>query len=400
MGFGGSFTEAAAITFSQMPDNLKKQAIDAYFSEDGLRYNLGRATIHSSDFSEKSRTYIDEYDDSLESFSIEEDELAIIPLMKAAKKVAGDIFITSAPWSPPAFMKTNEEMYFGGKLKKEYYPIWAKYLVKYVLEMKKRGIDISAMSVQNEPEANQVWESCHYTAQEELEMVKHLHKEIENAGLDVKITIWDHNRDIAAERVHAILKEIPDKVWGVAYHWYVNEDSENLSVIHDLYPNHHIIFTEGCIEFTNTAVNSNPNGEDVWKNGQWYGRNIIKDSLNYSEGFIEWNLFVNEEGGPNHVQNFCEAPIMYDRSSKKLLFKPSYYVIGHFSKYVDKGAKRIHISRTIDKDIYSTAYKNPDQSIVIIIQNEGWVKQFTMVVDEKSVDISLPGQSISTYIVI
>lgn len=398
-GFGGAFTEASALTLNEMPKNEQTRVMKAYFSSEGLRYNMGRTVIHSSDFSQTSRTYIEDDDESLESFTMEEDDALITPMIQSALTLNPDLWLLSSPWSPPAFMKTNHDLYYGGKLKKEYYLTWAKYLVKYIEAMKTRGIKIRAITLQNEPEATQVWESCTYTAQEELEFAKALHPALEQAGLDTRIIIWDHNRDAAAERAHHILREIPDYIWGVGYHWYVTEDSDNLSVIHDLYPDKHILFTEGTVELTNTAQNSSGEAGELWTHGQFYGRNIIKDSLNYSEGFIDWNLFLNEIGGPNHVENYCEAPIMYDREKKEVIFNPSYYVIGHFSRYVEPGAKRIHINHTVDEHVFATAYKNPSGDIVIIIQNENWIRQFTMIVDGKSVDISLPEKSITTYIV-
>ncbi len=393
LGFGGAFTEAAAVTFAEAPIKIQDEILKAYFSEQGLKYNLGRTTIHSTDFSEKTRTYIQDDDYTLNSFSVAEDEKFIIPLIRKAKENAPDLWLLASPWSPPAFMKTNNEMYYGGKLKKEYYSLWAKYILKYLKAMEERGIKISALSVQNEPAAAQVWESCLYSAEEEKEFSKILYEILHKAGIDVKILIWDHNRDLIGERVHTVLKDIPDYIWGVAYHWYVSEDSENLSLIHELYPNHHLLFTEGCVEY---SINGS---SDHWKNGEFYGRNIIKDSLNYSEGFIDWNLLLNEEGGPNHVENYCESPLMYNRQTKTLTYNPSYYYLGHFSRYIKPNAKRILIKQTVDPDIFVTAYKNIDGSIIIIIQNEGWIKQYTMIVDGKSINLSIPDRSITTYII-
>lgn len=395
LGFGGAFTEAAAVTFSEADEKIQKEILEAYFSKRGLGYNLGRTTIHSTDFSVRSRTYIKDKDTTLSSFSLSEDDKFLVPFLKKAQELSPNIWLLASPWSPPAFMKTNQELYYGGRLKKEYYSLWAEYFVKYVKEMEKRGIKITAVTVQNEPEATQVWESCLYSAEEEKEFAKVLHQALKNAGLDVKLMIWDHNRDIVVQRAHAVLREIPDYVWGVAYHWYVREDSDNLSVVHDLYPNHHLLFTEGCVEYSVFGKD----GKDYWKNAEFYGRNIIKDSLNYSEGFIDWNLLLNEEGGPNHVGNFCEAPLFYNRKEKTLQYNPSYYYIGHFSKYINPGAKRIHIRQTVDSEVYATAYKNPDGSIIVVIQNEGYIKDYTLVLDGNSVSLSLPERSITTYII-
>jgi glucosylceramidase len=265
--------------------------------------------------------------------------------------------------------------------------------------MQEAGVPIQAVTTQNEPEATQVWESCRFDAEDELRLVNHLHAAFEREKMDIKILIWDHNRDRVVERADAILRKVPEKVWGVGYHWYMGEDAENLAVVHDLYPDHHLLFTEGCVELTHTAAGAEGGGKDKWKNAEFYGRNIIKDSLNYSEGFVDWNLLLNEQGGPNHVGNFCEAPLMYDRDRDVLTYNPSYYYIGHFSRHIEPGAVRVHVNASKDPALFATAYKNPNGAVVIVIQNEGWIKQRTLVVDGKRVEISLPPFSITTFVV-
>ncbi len=397
MGFGGAFSEAAAHVFARTPH--QEEALQAYFSPTGLHYNMGRTVIHSSDFSVASRTYVDEGDDTLKSFSLEADDAEIVPFIQRAQALAGGLWLFASPWSPPAFMKTNQTLYYGGSLKPEYYEVWAAYLVKYIQAMHERGIAIQALTIQNEPEANQTWESCHYTIDQEKAMVEVLHEALLKANLDVKLIIWDHNRDIVVERAHGVLKDLKDKVWGVGHHWYVSEASENLSVVHDLYPETHLLFTEGCVEFSNPKLNSGDYEEDVWKHGEHYGRNIIKDSLNYTEGFVEWNLFLDDQGGPNHVHNYCEAPIMIDRESGALTYNPSYYYIGHFSKFIQPGAKRIHVSKSHHPNLYLTAYLNPSGERIIVVQNEGWIQTIDLIIDGQPLNLSVPERSITTLIV-
>lgn len=397
MGFGGAFSEAAAHVFASTPH--QEEALNAYFSPKGLNYNMGRTVIHSSDFSVASRTYIKEGDATLETFDLSGDDAKIIPLIKLAQEKTGGLWLFASPWSPPAFMKSNQNLYYGGSLKPEYYETWAAYIIKYLKAMEDRGIKIQALTIQNEPEANQTWESCHYTIEEEKAMVEVLHAALLKANLDVKIIIWDHNRDKVVERAHGVLKDLKDKVWGVGHHWYMSEDSENLSVVHDLYPDTHILFTEGCVELTNPKMNSGDYEEDVWKHGEHYGRNIIKDSLNYTEGFVEWNLFLDNQGGPNHVHNYCEAPIMIDRQDGALTYNPSYYYIGHFSKFIQPGAKRIHVSKSHHPTLYLTAYQNPTGEKVIVVQNEGWIQTVDLVIDGQPLSLSVPDRSITTLIV-
>ncbi|MFA9397054.1 MAG: glycoside hydrolase family 30 beta sandwich domain-containing protein [Clostridiaceae bacterium] len=406
LGFGGAFTEAAAVTLSEEKDDVRNEVIRAYFDkEHGLGYNLGRVSIHSSDFSLGNYTYIEEGDKELSTFDLSHEDKWVVPLIKDCEAMSGErLNLLASPWSPPAFMKSNKDMNFGGKLLPEFRKSWAKYYVKFIQEMKKRGILISSISIQNEPEAVQVWDSCEVTAQEEADFIQNfLYPELKQTGLEnINIIIWDHNRDNIVKRANITLsnKKVKDYVWGVGYHWYVCDKSENLSVLHALYPDKHILFTEGCVELTNTALNSKAVGNPgEWGHGGIYGRNIIRDFNNYCEGFIDWNLVLNEIGGPNHKQNYCEAPIMINRETGKIIYNASYYYIGHFSRYIKPGAHRLLCLNDIEKDIYATAYKNPNGEIVIVVQNDGWINELALIVDGKGINITLPNESITTYII-
>ncbi len=401
MGFGGAFTEAASVTIGEAPKDIRDRALKLYFDKkEGLRYNLGRVSIHSCDFGLGNYTYIEEGDKELKTFDMSHDDKFIIPLIKSAQEVAGeDLKILASPWSPPAFMKDTNEMNYGGKLLKEYYQTWANYFVKFNAGMKDRGIDLWGFSVQNEPAATQTWDSCQYTAEDERDFIKnHLGPTFEKEGLsDKAILFWDHNRDIIVERAVPVLgdPEAAKYIWGIGNHWYVSEEFENLGKVHNMFPDKHILFTEGCVEYGIYGA------EASWKNGEMYGRNIIGDFNNWSRGWIDWNLFLNEEGGPNHVRNFCESPIMYDRIKKELIINTSYYYIGHFSKYIEVGAKRLNttVHHRGDCKVFATAFKNPNGEIVVVAQNEGWIGELSLVVDGKCANISLPNNSISTFVI-
>ena len=339
MGFGGAFTEAAAYTLAQISSEQRAEIIKSYFDqEEGLGYSLGRTHIHSCDFALGNYTYVEDHDVDLTTFSIEREKKYVLPLIKDAIEVRGDeITLLASPWSPPAWMKTNNDMNHGGKLKEEYRGVWALYYAKYIKAMEEEGINIWGISVQNEPEATQVWDSCRYTAEEERDFVKkHLGPTMVKEGLeDKKIIIWDHNRDIAYERAKVILadQEAANYIWGTGIHWYVSEEFENLSKIHNDFPNKHLLFTEGCIE----------GGVQLgaWHTGERYARNMIGDFNNWLEGWIDWNIVLNEQGGPNHVGNYCDAPIIVDTKTKEVHYNSSFFYIGHFSKYIKPGAVRI-----------------------------------------------------------
>lgn len=403
MGFGGAFTEAAAFTLSEASSEVRDEAIKAYFSkENGLGYVLGRVHIHSCDFALENYTYVEEGDVELATFDISREDKWVIPMIKEAMACAKvPIKLLASPWSPPGFMKDTKEMNYGGKLLPDYYRPWANYYVKFVEAMKTRGIDIWAVSVQNEPLATQTWDSCIYTAEEERDFVKnHLGPVLKASYPETEIIIWDHNRDVLVERGAVVLadKEAAKYVWGTGNHWYVSEAFENLTALHNMFPDKHILFTEGCVELTTTSENAVFNGYlGSWSNGERYGRNIIGDFNNWSRGWIDWNLVLNESGGPNHVYNYCEAPIMYDRDKKELIYNNSYYYIGHFSKYIEVGAKRLEISVT-KENVHAVAFKNPNGDIVIVAQNEGWIAELALVIDGEGININLPDHSITTFV--
>lgn len=404
MGFGGAFTEAAAYTLAQAPQAVREEALRAYFSkEEGLGYVLGRVHIHSCDFALGNYTYVEEGDKDLTTFDLSREDQWVVPMIKEASSYASQpLSLLASPWSPPGFMKDTKEMNYGGKLMLDYYPTWAEYYIKYIEAMKARGIDIWAVSVQNEPLATQVWDSCIYTAEEERDFIKnHLGPRLKATYPETEIIIWDHNRDVMVERASVVLSdpEANAYVWGTGNHWYVSEAFENLSAVHHLFPDKHILFTEGCVELTTTAENAQFNGYlGSWSNAERYGRNIIGDFNNWSRGWIDWNLVLNEVGGPNHVYNYCEAPIMYDRQEKALIYNHSYYYIGHFSRYIEVGAKRLMTCVT-KENVYAASFINPNGDIVVVVQNEGWIAELALVVDGQGINVSLPDHSMTTFVI-
>lgn len=396
IGFGGAFTEAAAVTLSEISPELRAEAIGSYFDRDrGLGYSIGRVHIHSCDFALGNYTYVKDGDRDLATFDISHDRDLIIPLIKDALKVRGDgIKLLASPWSPPAWMKSNGEMNRGGKLLPEYRDAWAKYYVKFIEAYGKEGIPVWALTVQNEPAAVQTWDSCIYSGEEERDFIRdHLGPALNRAfGDEVKLLIWDHNRDIMVERAKAVLDdpEAAKYVWGTGFHWYVSEAFENVGKVHDLFPEKHLLFTEGCQEGGCKI------GE--WYTGERYGRNMIGDFNNWCEGYLDWNLVLDETGGPNHVNNLCDAPIIADTKENRLHFNSSWYYIGHFSRFVRPGALRLFCESTAEK-IYSAAFRNEDGTVALIVMNESDEERSAALdLDGESSQLDVPAHSITTLI--
>lgn len=392
LGFGGAITESSAYVLGKYKD--KNKILKDYFDEkNGLGYNFTRVHINSCDFSLDNYSYVDENDESLNSFSLDNDEKYILPILREVKDIRKeDLNILSSPWSPPKYMKTNGDMNNGGKIKDNYKGLWAKYYVRYIEEMKKKGFNIWGVTVQNEPAAKQVWDSCEYTAEEERDFIKYfLGPEFEkNNLLDKKIIIWDHNRDLVYDRAKVVLddKEANKYVWGTGIHWYVSEEFENTSKVHNEYPDKHLIFTEGCQE-GGVHIGS-------WKTGERYGRNIIGDFNNYVEAWIDWNIVLDETGGPNHVGNLCDAPIIIENNSN-VIYNSSFYYIAHFSKFIKKDSIRVLSKSDIDK-VHCLACINDGVTTVVIMNENEEDKTVNLNIDGEEISIKLTKNSIYTII--
>ena len=330
----------------------------------GLNYNFGRLTIGSSDFSINSYSY--SYRKDLSDFSIKQDKKYVITAVKAALYRNPDIKFVASPWSPPAFMKTNKKLSSGGNLKSEYMRTWAEYLVKYVNSYKKEGINIDFMTIQNEPNASQTWESCLYSAEEEASLLKNfLYPIFKQNNINTQFLIWDHNKDNILERVTDCFVKYRalDYAAGVAFHWYTGSHFQNLEAIHKLFPDKLLIQTEGCTGYSNFKP------EDELFNSELYASEIIGDLNSGVNGFIDWNLVLEYNGGPNHKKNYCNSPIMINKRHNGYIKTPSFYYIGQFSKFIKPGSTRIHIS-SFTEDIKVTAFKNLDGSIAIVLFNK------------------------------
>ena len=373
LGIGGAITDASAEVFASLPEDKQEELLKAYYSrEEGIGYTLVRTTIHSCDFSSGSYTYVSDKDKELKSFSVDHDKEYRIPLIKKAIEAAGgELPLYASPWSPPAFMKDNNNMLRGGKLLPEFYNSWALYYTKFIKAYEGLGMPIWGITIQNEPMAVQRWESCIYTAEEERDFLKnHLGPTMERKGLgDKKIIVWDHNRDLINHRANTIFEdpEAAQYAWGIGFHWYENWTGGdpmfvNLGKIKESFPSKNLIFTEGCNE------KFDPAKYQFWPNAERYGRSMINDFNNGTVAWTDWNILLDETGGPNHVGNFCFAPVHADTQTGELIYTPSYYYIGHFSKFIRPGAKRVSTASS-RSPLLSTSFLNEDGTMATVVMN-------------------------------
>jgi glucosylceramidase len=404
LGIGAALTDSSAETFAKIPKEKQKEFLEKHFDREiGIGYTFVRTNIHSCDFSSGSYTYVDEGDKELKSFNVEHDRKYRIPFIKKCiNRAGGKLTLFASPWSPPAFMKTTGNMLKGGKLKPDHAAAWAMYFAKFIKAYEKEGIPVWGLTPQNEPMATQTWESCIYTAEEERDFLKnHLGPTLKKEGLgDRKIIVWDHNRDLINQRVNTILGD-PDAAkyaWGVGFHWYEPWTGgemmfDNVGMVNQMYPDKHLVFTEGCADSFNASK------LDDWTLGERYGHSMINDFNRGTVAWTDWNILLDEKGGPNHVGNFCFAPVHADTRTGELTYTNSYYYIGHFSKFIEPGAKRVACSPSRSA-LESTAFQNPNGSLAVVVMNKGEKEaDYFLWIDGQAAEVKIPPRSIQTLVV-
>ncbi len=427
-GFGGSFTESSAYLLNQLSKEKRKMIMNAYFSEAGANYSLTRTHINSCDFSLKQYAYaMVDGDINLDNFSIKEDMDDIVPMILEAKVISKDGFnIIASPWTAPPWMKDNKN-WVGGKLLPEYNDTWALYYSKYIDEYKKVGIPIWGLTVINEPHGNgNNWESMLFSPEEMTSFVQnHLGPTLKaNGKTNVKILGYDQNRAGLPEWVDAMYKDknTAEYFAGTAIHWYESTYDffpEALQYAHKKAPNKYLIQTEACVDSEVPHWN-----DDAWywkkEATDWgwdwasekdkhlhpkyapvnrYATDIIGCLNNWVDGWVDWNMVLDRQGGPNWFKNWCTAPVIVDTEKDEVYFTPLYYTMAHFSKFMRPGA--VKIGCTIDnKELMTTAVKNPDGSIAVAIFNPTEQLQVIEIqFNKQKKKISIPAKALQTVMI-
>ena len=427
-GFGGAFTESSAYLLNKMSEEKRDEILEAYFAKDGARYSLARTHMNSCDFSLNNYSYTPVAGDkNLDHFSIDQDKDDIIPMIKDAIAISEDGFkLFSSPWTASPWMKDNNS-WVGGKLLPQYYDTWALFFSKYVDAYNAEGIDIWGFTVENEPHGNgENWESMHYTPQEMTDFVQNfLGPKLEADGKGhLKILGYDQNREGIREWVDVMYKdEASSKYYdGTAVHWYestYNYFPEELQYAHNKAPEKYLIQTEACVDAE----------VPVWKDDKWYwkkeatdwgydwreedkkylhpkyspvnryARDIIGCLNNWVDGWVDWNMVLDTKGGPNWANNWCIAPVIVDPEKDEVYYTPLYYVMTHFSKFIRPEAKVIEVKKS-DEELMVAAAKNPDESIAVVIFNEGTTpKNFELTHNDLIKNISISPQAIQTIMI-
>jgi glucosylceramidase len=403
-GFGGALTESSAWVLDQLSAEQRSEVLRRYYDpKEGIGYTLARTHINSCDFS-LGTWALDPVagDTALAHFSLDPMRRWVLPLIHEAQSIAGaaNFHLLASPWSPPSWMKTNGKMTFGGSLRPEYRQAWADYMVRFIADMdRQEHIPVWALTVQNEPQATQTWESCVYSAAQERDFIRdNMGPALAKAAQSgVRLCILDHNRDLMDEWTTTIYSDpVASRfVWGAAMHWYVSDDFAAAARAHAAFPGKAILFTEGC----------NDRGEakgkfelGMWEHGERYAHSMVNDFRDWVCGWIDWNVVLDQTGGPNHVGNFCDAPVIVDTETGQVTYTPAFFYIGQFSRFVHPGAKRIE-SNGGPAGLESVAFLNPGGGLAIVVLNMSDAPvEFGLADGGAPVACSIPARAIQTYV--
>jgi glucosylceramidase len=382
-GFGAAFNESVGSVLNSLPPGEAQGILADCYGEDGLGYTWARVPIDSCDFSLSTYSACEPGPEgprlNQESFRKHE-QTFIIPWLQKARDLAGrrsatqrqsqkqnQLQLCMVPWSPPAYMKTNASRTGGGSLLPEFRQDWARYLCRYVQAYETSGLPVAFLGTQNEPNAVQTWDSCLYNPAQEREFLQQfLHPELALHDLShVRLSAWDHNREGLYDRISEICSEAPSGlVSAAAFHWYSGDHFQALDLVHQAFPELLLIFTEGCIEYSNSEQDSQ------LAHAQRYGHNIIGDLNHGCHAWLDWNLTLDSRGGPNHVGNYCDSPIMCNLTTGTVEKRLSFSYLEHFSRYIVPGSRRIGHSCHTDA-VETTAWLQPDGTMVVVAMNTG-----------------------------
>ncbi len=425
-GFGGAFTESSAHLLNEISPQRRAEIIHAYFSKNGANYSLTRTHMNSCDFSLDHYSYaVHPNDTELVHFSIAPDLDDLIPMIKDAQSISKDGFkIVASPWTAPPWMKDNGDWY-GGKLLPEYYSTWASFFSKYLSAYKNEGIDIWGVTVENEPLGNDShWESMHYTPQEMSLFVKdHLGPQLKKDGWQTEILVYDQNRGEELEEWAKVLltdEELKPWIYGTAVHWYTGTQNwfpKSLQYTHDLAPEKHIVHTEGCVDSEiphweddgwywqkeatdwgyDWAKPENKHNHPKYVPVYRYARDIIGCMNNWVEGWIDWNMVLDEKGGPNLASNWCVAPVLVNVEKDAVYYTPMYYVMSHFSKYIRPGSTRVGVSSS-DNQLMVTATEKDGNYTLVVLNMSPDNKLFQVELNGFSSNIEMEGEALQTIV--
>ena len=393
-GFGFALTGGSAMLINKMSESARAKLLKELFTVDGASIGVSylRISVGSSDLDDHVFSYDDlpaaETDPELKKFSLATDEANLIPVLKQIIAIKPGIQILASPWSAPAWMKTNGETH-GGNLKPEYYKTYAQYFVKYIKGMAEHGVQIDALTIQNEPLNPKNNPSMVMEAPEQADFIANdLGPALTLAKLKTKIILYDHNADRPDYPISILdNKDAAKYVDGSAFHLYGGK-IDALSTVHSAHPDKNLYFTE---EWVGAPGN-------LKKELKFHIKDIIIGATrNWSRNVIEWNLAADKNQEP-HTPGGCTRCLgAITITGDSVMRNPAYYIVAHASKFVRPGSKRIESNLLLS--LPNVAFVTPGNKIVLIVYNDDATAQtFNIEYGTKSAASSLNPGAVGTYI--
>ena len=393
-GFGYSLTGGSAFLINKMDEASKNSLLNEFFGagESSIGVSYIRISIGASDLDAAVFSYDDlaagQTDLSLSNFSLSKDTVNLIPVLKKILAINPNLKIMGSPWSAPVWMKDNGSS-IGGSLKPEYYSVYAQYFVKYIQAMAAKGINLHAITVQNEPQHGGNNPSMVMSALQQGEFVKnHLGPAFRNAGITTKIVVWDHNCNNPNYPI-TIMDDPAAKAFvdGSAFHLYEGEIGA-MSGVHAAHPDKNLYFTEQW-----TGANGSFDGDL-----KWHMKNVIIGSMrNWSKVALEWNLASDPTYQPHTPGGCSECKGAVTISGSVASKNVSYYIVAHASKFVTPGSVRIESST--GSTVSNVVFIRPDGKKVMLVVNEnGAAVNVNLKYKGKWAVVSIPGNAVATYI--
>lgn len=393
-GFGFTLTGGSAMVINRMNPAKRKALLNELFDTDSNNIGISylRLSIGASDLNDRVFSYNDlphgQTDTLMEKFSLKPDQTDLIPVLKEILAINPDIKILGSPWSPPTWMKNNNNSK-GGSLKSEFYNAYARYFVKYIREMKKEGIRIDAITIQNEPLHPGNNPSLLMLPNEQAAFIKQsLGPAFQAEKIDTKIILYDHNADRPDYPISILNDpEARKYVDGSAFHLY-GGTIDSLSKVHNAHPDKNLYFTEQWVG----APGNFP--EDL----SWHVRTLIIGApRNWSRNVLEWNLAADPKQDP-HTDGGCDQCLGALTIDGNIVTRnPAYYIIAHASKFVRPGSVRI--KSNIAGTLHNVAFKAPNGNKILVVQNNSPASQtFNIGYKNKMVTTSLNAGAVGTYV--
>ena len=382
LGFGSAITESSGFNYYQLSQEKKKKFISDYFSKSGLNLTYGRISIGSNDFSLSAYSYAKKK--NLSDFNIKRDLEYVVPFLKDILNTK-QISLIASPWSPPRIYKKLPLLYYGISLAKRHYENYSMYLIKYLNEYQKLGINISYITIQNEPMARQRWESCKFSLASQKDFIyNYLLPKLNNT----KILLWDHNKDNLFNIVNELyLKN--SKIAGTCFHYYTGHCFEELKKIREKYPDMLLINSEMCTGYS-------PFNEINWiRDAEYYLNDIIGDMNSGVNAYLDWNILLDNNGGPTYKKNYVKSASI--RISNNYIKSPIYYYLYHISHFLGKNNQVVE-SYSSFSELKVVSIKQENKIVIVIMNNSNKRIDYNMICDNKLISDSINKHSIITYI--